>query len=68
MQGVFRSAETKVEERVLAIAEQRRTRDLGEAMSLKNLFSVREHSSFGDAALLMIRLVGGAAFMMLGWG
>ena len=37
-QGVFRSTETRVEERVLASAEPRRTRVLGEAMSLKNLF------------------------------
>ncbi len=37
-------------------------------MTIKEVFSVPEHSSFGDAALLMLRLAGGVAFMIHGWG
>ena len=37
-------------------------------MNLKKVFSVPENSSLADAVLLMVRLVGGAAFMMHGWG
>jgi len=37
-------------------------------MNLKRIFSVPEHSSLGDAALLLVRLVGGSAFMIHGWG
>jgi len=37
-------------------------------MNLKQVFSVPDHSSFGDAALLMLRLVGGSAFIFHGWG
>ena len=37
-------------------------------MDIKKFFSVPAHSAFGDAALLVIRVVGGAAFMMHGWG
>ncbi len=37
-------------------------------MNLKRIFSVPEHSSLGDVALLLVRLVGGAAFVIHGWG
>lgn len=37
-------------------------------MDFKRFFSVTENSSFGDAALMMLRVVGGAAFMVHGWG
>jgi putative oxidoreductase len=37
-------------------------------MNLKTVFAVPEQSSFGDLALLVVRLVGGTAFMMHGWG
>lgn len=37
-------------------------------MNFKQCFSVPEYSSKGDVALLLIRLVGGAAFMIHGWG
>jgi putative oxidoreductase len=36
-------------------------------MNLKHLFKVPAHTSFGDAALLLLRLVGGLAFMFHGW-
>ena len=37
-------------------------------MNLKTILAVPEQSSFGDAALLVARLVGGTAFMLHGWG
>lgn len=37
-------------------------------MNLKRIFATPEHSSFGDVALLLLRLVVGAAFMLHGWG
>lgn len=37
-------------------------------MNFKTIFAVPEQSSFGDAALLVARLVGGTAFMVHGWG
>jgi putative oxidoreductase len=35
---------------------------------LKRFFTVPEHSTFGDVALLLLRLVAGLAFMFHGWG
>ena len=35
---------------------------------MKRLFAVPEQSTFGSFALLLIRLVAGAAFMLHGWG
>jgi len=37
-------------------------------MNLKGVFSVPDHSSLTDAVLLMTRVIGGAAFMVHGWG
>lgn len=37
-------------------------------MSITKLFSVPEHSTFADLALLLIRVVVGLAFMLHGWG
>ncbi len=37
-------------------------------MNVKRFFSVPGHSTWGDVALLLLRLVGGAAFMLHGWG
>jgi len=37
-------------------------------MNIKNLFSVPEHSTFSDVALLLLRVVAGVAFMLHGWG
>ena len=37
-------------------------------MSITKLFSVPEHSTFADLALLLIRVVAGLAFMLHGWG
>lgn len=37
-------------------------------MSMKRLFSVPGHSTFGDLALLLLRLGVGTAFMIHGWG
>lgn len=37
-------------------------------MNLKRIFATPEHSSFGDVALLLLRLVAGVAFMLHGWG
>lgn len=37
-------------------------------MTIKQTFSVPEQPSFGDAALLMLRLAAGVAFMFHGWG
>ena len=37
-------------------------------MNLKGVYKVREHSTFADAALLLIRIVAGLAFTIHGWG
>jgi putative oxidoreductase len=37
-------------------------------MDFKKWFSVGEHSTFGDFALLLLRFVAGLAFMIHGWG
>lgn len=37
-------------------------------MGANRWFSTPEHSRFLDAALLLLRLVGGLAFMLHGWG
>jgi putative oxidoreductase len=37
-------------------------------MTIKRFFSVPEHSTFASAALWLIRVVAGLAFMMHGWG
>jgi putative oxidoreductase len=37
-------------------------------MNVKRLFAAQEHSTFGDVALLLLRLVAGLAFMFHGWG
>jgi putative oxidoreductase len=37
-------------------------------MELKTIFNVREHSMSADISLLLIRFVGGVAFMIHGWG
>lgn len=37
-------------------------------MSMRRLFAVPEHSTFADVALLLLRVVVGAAFMFHGWG
>jgi putative oxidoreductase len=37
-------------------------------MSIKALFTTREYTTFSDLALLLLRLVGGGAFMLHGWG
>lgn len=37
-------------------------------MGMRRLFSVPEHSTFSDLALLLIRVVVGLAFMLHGWG
>lgn len=37
-------------------------------MNLKPIFSVPDHSTAADLALLLIRIVVGVAFMMHGWG
>jgi len=37
-------------------------------MNIKRLFSVPEHSTFTDLALVLIRVVAGFAFMLHGWG
>jgi len=37
-------------------------------VSITKLFSVPEHSTFADLALLLIRVVAGLAFMLHGWG
>jgi putative oxidoreductase len=37
-------------------------------MNIKRFFSVSEHSTFVDVALLLIRIVAGLAFTMHGWG
>jgi putative oxidoreductase len=36
-------------------------------MDIKRVFSVPQHSAFGDVALLLLRLVAGLAFMLHGW-
>jgi putative oxidoreductase len=36
-------------------------------MNIKKAFAVSGHSTFGDAALALIRVVAGFAFMMHGW-
>jgi putative oxidoreductase len=41
---------------------------VGESMNLKRLLTVPGNSSPGDVALLLVRLVGGSAFMIHGWG
>lgn len=35
---------------------------------MKRFFAVPGYSTFGDVALLLLRLVAGSAFMMHGWG
>ncbi len=35
---------------------------------MKRVFSTPEHSMFADVALLLLRVVSGAAFMIHGWG
>lgn len=37
-------------------------------MEIKRLFATPEYTTAGDLALLVIRFVGGAAFMLHGWG
>jgi putative oxidoreductase len=37
-------------------------------MDIKRPFSVPEHSTFTDLALVLIRVVAGLAFMLHGWG
>lgn len=37
-------------------------------MSIRQIFAPRELSTFGDLALLLLRLAGGIAFMLHGWG
>jgi len=37
-------------------------------MSVKRLFAARQYSTFGDAALMVLRVVVGLAFMKHGWG
>jgi putative oxidoreductase len=37
-------------------------------MNLKRFFTVPEHSTFASTALLLLRVVGGIAFMLHGWG
>jgi putative oxidoreductase len=37
-------------------------------MNIKRLYTVSEHSTFVDAALLLIRIVAGLAFTIHGWG
>ncbi|MDX2438826.1 MAG: DoxX family protein [Acidobacteriota bacterium] len=37
-------------------------------MHLKKYLSVSSHSTFGDVALLLLRVVAGLAFMLHGWG
>lgn len=37
-------------------------------MNWKRVFATPDHSSFGDVALLLLRLVAGVAFMLHGWG
>ena len=37
-------------------------------MTMRRLFTVPEHSTFGDLALLLIRVAAGLAFMLHGWG
>ena len=37
-------------------------------MDFKKLFTVPTHSTFGDVALLLLRVVAGLAFMLHGWG
>ncbi len=37
-------------------------------MAIRKLFTVPEHPTLGDLALLLMRVVGGLAFMLHGWG
>jgi putative oxidoreductase len=37
-------------------------------MMIKRAFSVQTHTVFGDFTLVLLRVVGGAAFMLHGWG
>ena len=37
-------------------------------MNIRHYFSVPEHPTFADAALLLLRVVAGLAFMLHGWG
>jgi putative oxidoreductase len=37
-------------------------------MNLKTILSVRDSTTFADLSLLLIRVVGGVAFMLHGWG
>lgn len=37
-------------------------------MNIKKIFTVTPYSTFGDIALLLIRIVVGLAFMLHGWG
>jgi putative oxidoreductase len=37
-------------------------------MNIKRLFAVPRYAAFADTALLILRVVAGAAFMMHGWG
>lgn len=36
-------------------------------MNIKNVFKTEEHSTFGNLALLLLRVVAGLAFMLHGW-
>ncbi|MBI2213771.1 MAG: DoxX family protein [Acidobacteria bacterium] len=36
-------------------------------MSIRKIFAAREYATMSDLALLLLRFVGGAAFMMHGW-
>ena len=37
-------------------------------MNIRDLFTMPKHSTFGDVALLLLRVVAGVAFMLHGWG
>lgn len=37
-------------------------------MNVKQWLTVRDHALVGDVSLLLVRLVGGVAFMIHGWG
>jgi len=37
-------------------------------MNIRDLFTMPKHSTFGDVALMLLRVVAGVAFMLHGWG
>ena len=37
-------------------------------MNIRDLFTMPKHSTFGDVALMLLRVVAGIAFMLHGWG